>query len=349
MRHWLTVAFLLGFVVDSITLNRVDQIFDNLVLLTYVILATAALLLLYAGVSEKLGEKRSPIARKYMPLVIQYAFGGLLSGMLIFYGRSGALVESWPFLAAILLAIYYNETIIDRSNRLIYNLTIFFVGLFSYVVLVIPVLTGHMGAGVFVVSGVLAVALMYGFLKMLYKIIPHFLTMQMRSIVFMLGIVYVSFNFLYFSNMIPPIPLSLKEVGIYHSVTKVADGVYRLSYEEGQWWQLFRKSDKVFHPDESGQVYCYARVFAPTKLETDIEHHWEYFNEEEKKWQTYDRLSYSIAGGRDQGYRGYTYIENYFQGKWRCSVETRRGQVLGREVFSIDSSEGPGTIVNRFE
>ncbi len=349
MRHWLTVAFLLGFLVDSITLNRVDQVFDNLVLLTYVLLAMGALLTLYAGVSEKLGEKYSPWARKYMPLVIQYAFGGLLSGMLIFYGRSGAIVESWPFLAAIILAIYYNETITDRANRLIYNLTIFFIGLFSYVVLVIPVLTGKMGALVFVISGLLAVVLMYGFIKLLYKIIPHFLTLQMRIIVFMLGTVFVSFNFLYFSDIIPPIPLSLKEIGIYHSVDKVDDNTYRLSYEEGKWWQIFRRSDKVFHPDASGQVYCFARVFAPTKLETEIEHRWQYYDEAEKQWVTREQLGYSIAGGRDKGYRGYTLIENFFDGKWRCSVETTRGQVLGREVFYIDTSAAPATMTTRFE
>lgn len=348
-RYWLTVAFLLGFVVDNLTLNRVDQVFDNIILLTYVILAAAALLLLYSGTVGKLGERYSPTARKYAPLFVQYAFGGLLSGMLIFYGRSGAWVESWPFLVIILAAIYFNETISNRTERLIYNLAIFFIGLLSYSVLVIPVLTGLMGPWIFVGSGLLALIVMYWFTRALYRIIPHFIEMHMKTVVFSIGCVYVGFNFLYFANIIPPIPLSLKDVGIYHSVVRFEDGRYQLKYEEGSWWQFFRDSDTVFHPQPGGNVFCFAKVFAPTRLNTDIEHHWEYYNTETNEWESRARLGYRIEGGRGDGYRGYTLIRNWQDGQWRCSVETTRGQVLGREVFEVDSSEPTRPLVTIFD
>lgn len=346
-RYWLTIAFGLGFLVDNITLNRVDQVFDNIVLLSYVVIAMAALLLLYAGTVGKLGEYYSPRARAYAPLAVQYAFGGLLSGMLIFYGRSGAWVESWPFLVIILAAIFFNETIRDRSDRLIYNLVIFFVGLVSYCVLVIPVLTGFMGPWIFFGSCLVALMFMYGFMQVLYRIIPHFLDMQMKVIIFSIGCVFVGFNFLYFANVIPPIPLSLKDVGIYHSVIRFDTGVYQLKYEEGKWWQFFRDSDKVFHPVSGGNVYCFAKVFAPTRLDTNIEHHWEYYDEVRGEWESRNRLGYSISGGRGDGYRGYTQVRNYEDGKWRCSVETTRGQVLGREVFWIDSSQPPANLITK--
>jgi hypothetical protein len=348
-RYWLTVAFLLGFVIDNLTLNRVDQVFDNIILLTYVILAAAALLILYAGTVGKLGERHSYTARKYAPLLVQYAFGGLLSGMLIFYGRSGAWVESWPFLAVILAAIYFNETITNRTERLIYNIAIFFIGLMSYAVLVIPVLTGWMGPWIFIASGLLALMLMYGYMQLLYRIIPHFIEMQLKVIVFSIGCVYVGFNFLYFTNIIPPIPLSLKDVGIYHSVIRLDGERYQLKYEEGKWWQFFRDSDTVFHPEPGGNVYCFAKVFAPTRIATEIVHNWEYQDPVSGEWESYARLPYPIQGGRDDGYRGYTLIRNWQDGKWRCSVETERGQVLGREVFTVDSSEPPAPLVTIFD
>ena len=348
-KYWLTTAFLLGFIVDNLTLNRVDQVFDNIILLSYVIIAMAALLTLYAGTAGKLSERNNSRARVYAPLAVQYAFGGLLSGMLIFYGRSGAWVESWPFLVIILAAIYFNETIKDRSDRLIYNLAIFFIGLVSYCVLVIPVVTGWMGPWIFIASGVLALMLMYGFMQLLYRIIPHFIEMQMKTIVFSIGCVFVGFNFLYFANIIPPIPLSLKDVGIYHSVVRLDDGRYQLTYEEGEWWQFFRDSDKVFHPEVGGTISCFAKVFAPTRLATNIEHHWEYYNEVDEKWETHGRLGYAIAGGRGDGFRGYTQIRNWKDGKWRCSVETARGQVLGRETFTVDSSEPPAPLITIFD
>jgi len=123
-RHWLTIAFFLGFIVDNITLNRVDQLFDNILLAFYVLLAMASLLALYASVSQKIEGKAGDFLRKYSPVAVQYAFGGLLSGMLIFYGRSGSWSESWPYLLVILFAIYGNETLRDRSGRLIYNIAI---------------------------------------------------------------------------------------------------------------------------------------------------------------------------------------------------------------------------------
>ena len=348
-RYWLTVAFVLGFVLDNITLNRVDQLFDNLVLFTYVVVSMISILLLYAGTSGRFKESWNNNIRKYAPLFIQFAFGGLLSGMLIFYGRSGSWAESWPFLVIILGVIYGNETIKDRSSRLVFNRAMFFIGLFSYVVLVIPVLTGHMGPWVFLVSGILALVIMRIFLLALRKIIPNFLGLQMRVVVFTIGGIFVGFNFLYFTNIIPPIPLSLKDVGIYHSVVRFENGDYQLKYEAGNWWNFFRNSDDEFHPVAGGNIFCFAQVFAPTRLKTDIYHNWQYFDEAQDKWVSYAKLSYPISGGRGNGFRGYTLIENFRDGKWRCSVETERGQVLGRETFTVNSKESAGELTTIIE
>jgi len=343
--HWLTVAFVLGFVIDNLTLNQVDQFFDNAILAVYVVLAMVSMFVLYAGAAEKLPEAVILPARKYAPFMMQYAFGGLLSGMLIFYGRSGAWVDSWPYLAIILLAIYGNETIRDRSTRLLYNLAILFIGLFSYVVLLVPVISGLMGPWIFVGSGLLALMLMYGFMRLLYLIIPRFIELQMKSIVFILGVVFAGFNFFYFANIIPPIPLSLKDAGVFHSVVKFENGNYQVKYEEGQWWQPFKDSDSTIHPSTGQSIYCYAQVFAPTRITTDIVHVWEYKDPASGKWVERYRLAYVITGGRSDGYRGYTLVNSYQNGKWRCSVETTRGQVLGRELFTIDNTISASSLV----
>lgn len=347
-RYWLTIAFVLGFVVDNITLNRVDQVFDNLVLLTYVLLAMVSMLLLYASTAGRITEKWSDRVRYYAPLLVQFSFGGLLSGMLIFYGRSGDWGSSWPFLVIILFAIYGNETLRDRASRLLYNLGILFIGLFSYVVLVIPVLTGYMGGWAFVSSGLLALIIMYGFVRLLYRIIPRYMDLQMKAIVFLLGSIFAGFNFLYFANIIPPIPLSLKDVGIYHSVVRFENGDYQLKYEDGAWWQPFKDSDRTYHARPGDNIFCYAKVFAPTKINTDIFHTWEY-KDESGNWVEHLRTSYSISGGRDTGFRGYTLIQNFSDGQWRCSVMTGRGQVLGREAFTVDSQGKPSELVTRID
>jgi hypothetical protein len=347
-RHWLTLAFVGGFISDFLLLNQVDSLFDNFVLLFYVLLAMVSIIALYAGAAGRLSEKLTPYFRAYSPVVMQYALGGLMSGMLIFYGRSSSFVDSWPFLLIIAGIIYLNETVHDRSSRLVLTLSMFFIGLFSYVILVIPTFTGYMGAWVFVGSGLLALLIMYGFLRALAIVIPNFIALQMRAVVFVIGTIFAVLNFLYFLNIIPPIPLSIKDIGVYHSVVRFENGDYQLKYEKGAWWEFWKRSDDVFHPGPGDNVFCFTRVFTPTRLNTEIYHRFEYYDQE-KGWVTHARVHYPIFGGRNDGYRGYSQIGNFHDGVWRCTVETARGQVLAREKFEIDSTVPVDELVTRVD
>lgn len=346
-RHWLSISFFVGFIVDNITLNRVDQVFDNLVLLAYVVLAGVSLLILYAAHAGKVREEWRDRLIRFSPMAVQFAFGGLLSGILIFYGRSGSWFSSWPFLLIILAVIVGNETIRKRAQLLLFNVVILFIGLFSYVVLIVPVLLGAMGAFIFVCSGVLALLIMLGYLRLLRRVVPNFIEQNLRMLVFGVGVVFLTFNSLYFANIIPPIPLSLKDIGIYHHVERTNADQYRVSFEKGAWYEFFKDSDTTFHYEDGERVFCFSSVFAPTRLSTEIFHRWEYYDEEHEEWRTHDRLSYRIEGGRDGGFRGFTVIENVDEGKWRCRVETGRKQVLGQDAFTIEFGESREIIFRK--
>ncbi len=114
--HWLTLAFVGGFITDFLLLNRVDDVIDNAILSIYVVLATVSLLLFYAGIAQRFGYTWSPRVQKGASIVMQYAYGGLFSGMLIFYGKSGAILSSWPFLFLIIIAILGNELVKNRGQ-----------------------------------------------------------------------------------------------------------------------------------------------------------------------------------------------------------------------------------------
>lgn len=343
-RYWLSFAFVLGFATDLMLLNQVDNIVDNAILLFYVVLATTSMLAFYLGVAQRLPERVSAFCERYMPVLMQYSFGGLLSGMLIFYGRSGDIVTSAPFYLLLIGVVFGNELIKKRSNRLLFHLALYFIGVFAYLVLLLPVVTGKMGDVIFVASGLMALALVVFLIKLLILIIPNFVTLQIRSIVFVLGCVYVTFNVFYFLNIIPPIPLSLTELGVYHRVERTAAGGYRLFTEDRAWWEMLPLVTHVIHPRAGEGVACFARVYAPTTLSTDIFHHWEYYDEAAGAWKNHFRMSYRISGENANGYGGYTEISNVRSGLWRCTVETRRGQVLGRYRFYIDTTRAPDTL-----
>jgi len=347
--HWQTLAFLGGFVTDILWLNKVDSVLDNATLLFYVFLATLSIILLYAGIALRFGEKWSLRARRLAPMVMQYSFGGLFSGMLIFYGHSGAFLASWPFLILFILAMFANELLKNREQQLVFNLTSYFIGIFSYLVLGISVLSGLMGPLVFIASGLIALLLVYFLIRFLERFILHYLKLKKRAIVFGILSVFVILNTLYFANVIPPIPLSLKEITISQSVVRYSTGEYEITYELVPWWNIKDHLWTTFHPSVGGSVSCFTKVFAPTRIKTDIFHVWEFKNPKTNNWQEHFKLSYAITGEAVDGYRGYTSIQSFHDGLWRCSVKTARGQVLGRKVFTIDSTGKPNKLKTKIE
>lgn len=347
--HLLTIFFIGGFVVDNLTLNQVDQLFDNAVLAGYVVLAMLSLLYLYWGTSGKLSERIAVHAGKWAPLMIQFAFGGLMSGLLVFYSRSGSWWTSWPYLILMLGVIVGNELIKKRGERLIFNLSIFFVGLFSYTVLILPVVIGRMGDIEFVGSGFIALVIFALFLKLLYLMVPNFMALHTRMVFFSIGMIYVTLNGLYFANVIPPIPLSMKEMGIFHEVTKRAEGGYVLTYEKGPWYAFWHTSDTTFHYTDGSGVFCYASIFAPARLKTGVVHRWEYYDADRGEWVKHSTIPYAIDGGRDLGYRGFSVIKNVREGKWRCSAETARGQVVGQVTFELVREGAPRPLTTRVD
>jgi hypothetical protein len=160
-------------------------------------------------------------------------------------------------------------------------------------------------------------------------------------------LIYLGFNVLYFTNAIPPIPLSLTELKIVQSAERLTNGGYRVVYEEQSWYRKLPLVRPLLHPT-GGTISCFARVFAPVKLSTEIFHRWEY-KDAEGKWQEHFRFGYDISGINSDGYGGYTNTSVSGSGVWRCSVETKRGQVLGRKTVQIDTTGKANRIVTRIE
>ena len=347
--RWLTIAFVLGFCTDLILLNKIDDLFDSLMLLFYASLATISFLLFYVGTAERAPRFISKILATYSPTLMQYAFGGLLSGMLIFYGRSSDWMVSGPFLLLIIAVILGNEFVHKRSNRLIYHLALYFIGVYAYIVLMLPVIFGHMGRLMFFLSGAVALIVVTLLVQGLYRIVPRFMEINTSKVILTIGFIYIGFNVLYFTNIIPPIPLSLTELEVVHAVEpRSKEGTYGVTDEIKPWWNNLLPIPVTIHPSQSS-VACFASVYAPTRLTTDIFHHWEYKNAE-GKWVSQSRIPYPIASsGTAKGYRGYSYVTKFSDGLWRCGVETETGQVLGRKTFIIDSTTPAAGLVTRVE
>ncbi len=334
-------AFAFGFVWDTLTLTRIDRLFDNIVLTSYLFTAFFSIALINAHSSgnfkSNLIKKGSDFARFLLP----FAFGGLFSGFLIFYSRSGEVFTSAPFLLLLVALFLGNEFFKKHYQRLMFQMSIFFVTLFSYAVLIIPILVGEIGGFIFLLSGVASIFLFLLALRGISLVAREEVEKTRYSLYAIIAIIFLTFNFLYFNNMIPPIPLSLKEIGVYHEVSRTRSGGYHLVFEKAPWYSLGKKTSSVFNRTGSEPIYVWSSVFAPTRLETEVQHHWSYFDEKTRVWVSSSVVGFPISGGRDDGYRGYSMKENASAGKWRVDVETLRGQVIGRFEFTVDEAKIP--------
>lgn len=330
-----SLAFLAGFIWDNLTLTRVDLHYDNIVFITYLITATISIILHYLYEAEVLRIRCLEKAIHILPFFFQFAFGGLFSAFFIFYSRSGSLSASWPFLFLLASLLIGNEFLREKYLRLTLQLSILFFVLYSYLIFALPVLLGRMGADIFLLSGITSLIIIGFILSVLFYARPEKLRHSMRMISASIGAIYIAFNLMYFTNIIPPIPLALKEVGVYHYVQRTAQGNYLVRYEPAPWYLFFKKINPEFHWMPGSPVYVFSAVFAPTRLHTKIFHRWSYFDQQKDKWITVNRLNYPIVGGRDGGYRGYTFKQNIMPGRWQVTIENERGQILGKVKFKV--------------
>jgi len=328
------MALFVGFVFDNFTLTRIDLWFDNLILFSYLMIAGVgiALVQLYENSVFKgfLIKKTAPL----LPLLIQFAFGGLFSGYFIFYSRSASLTASWFFILLLLALLIGNEFFRKHYRGLVFQISIFYFALFSFTIFYIPVIVGKMGAWIFLLSGLLSLMIITAILLSLARIMPEGFRKKGHLIKLSIGSIFILINILYFTNIIPPIPLSLKDAGIYHFVGRTESGNYVIRSEVKKWYE-FDIGSKKFRHARGGSAYVYTAVFAPTDLNTNILHKWQYYDDKKQEWVVVSEIEYSIIGGRDGGYRGYSFKERITEGKWRVDVVTKRGQLLGRVPFEV--------------
>lgn len=332
-KYFPPLFFIGGFVFDSLTLTRIDFWLNNLILGTYLLFVAIGIIAINLGANERLPAfilRR----REWLIDATQFALGALFSGFVVFYFKSASLATSWFFMLLLMGLFVGNEFFRKHYLSLVFQAGMFFVVLFSFLIFFVPVVLGVMGTRVFLFSGALALGVMVLFVFILSAIVPTRTRGNIRAVFRTTFIICALFNIFYFTNSIPPIPLSLKSLAIYHYVERTEEG-YRVLAERRDVWHPGSFFHTTVHLSQGEPLYAFSAVFAPTKLTTTIRHRWEYFDAE-KGWVTKSVVPFPIRGGRDDGYRGYSISSQVMPGKWRVSVETERGQVVGRKVFTVE-------------
>jgi hypothetical protein len=366
-RHITAAGMAGGFTFDFFMWGRVDHAVTQTLLIVYLALAALSIVVLHwLEAHQEFQAKAVNFLRSYLPAATQFCLGTLWSAFLVFYARSGVVAGSWPFLLLLVGIFIGNEVFKKYHARLIFTTTLFFFALFSYCVFMLPVFFHAIGEAMFLFSGIIAVMLFAGFLWLLNRLSVAQLG-EVKWKIAACGIgVYALLTGLYFLNVLPPLPLSLQHAGVYHSICRVPRAgavrcigtdvdprwqreahTYYLAAEEPVSWTRWIGIPRTVHIPEGKPVIVFGAVFAPVDLNTTTYYRWSRYDDKAGAWEQVQKITNRLRGGRDKGYRGYTYKTNVEPGLWRVDVLSVDDRLIGRTEFKLvaEPASGTGAIV----
>lgn len=324
-----------GFVFDALTLKRVDLLFENLWVIGHLVIISVCMVIVHAMQKEEGDEANPSKAHFWLVNIIQFVFGGVLSTYLVFYFRSSDIAVSWPFLFILALCFWANESLKRQFVRLSFQVALLFLSFFSFAIFSVPVLMHQIGPWIFILSGIASLISIWLFLLLIRHVAREEYEKSKKLQISLIAGIFIVVNVLYFTNLIPPIPLALKDGGVYHSLKRDKQGNYIIEREKQSlknYWTLYPD----FHKAPGEPLYVFSAIFSPAEFDTKIFHEWQYKDPATGKWLTKDLISLSIVGGRDGGFRTYSIKRtNIIEGHWRVNVKTVRGQVIDRIRFNV--------------
>jgi len=336
------IGLIYGFIFTSLTLTRVDKWLENFWIVVHLLIVAGGItvLTLYENRAEKrnIPEDERQRFHFYLTLIIQFAFGGLFSTFFIFYMRSSSFFQSWLFLLILAILLIGNELWKKHYSRLAFQISVFFVSIYLFLIFLLPVLMHRLGDDLFLASGIISLIIIVIFLFLLKKIAQERFKQSHNIIKNSIIGIFVLMNILYFTNIIPPIPLSLKDSGAYHKIVKVSQGKFEAQAEPANWMDNFVRYP-VFHTVPGELVYAFSAIFSPVNFGTEIVHQWQYYDDTKNEWINSSRIILPIIGGRDGGFRTYSIKQGLTAGLWRVKVTNPRGQVIGRINLKVEVGE----------
>ncbi len=348
------VAFFGGFFWDVFFLGRTITTFDLFLLLFYLAVSGVILLIMGrrgdphgdlethddpetgpSGIAAAEGDPPKGIGKILhwmrshgLIFALRFCYGGLFSALVIFYFLSSSYLPGFLTVIALGTLLCLNEFLESQYHRFTLTWSLFGICAILFLNFALPHLFHSIHPAWFFVSTSLGAGLVF-LLKLFSPKAKGSLwpTLAMAAALILL----------YVCNAIPPVPLVKKELVVCRSLEK-ADGVYTARIELPAPWFFWRRSESVVRQLPGEKIFCFTSVFLPTGIECTLYHRWMYDDPRKKEWVEFSRIGFPIRGGRQDGFRGFTYKRNLAPGRWLIRVETERGRVLGTIRFRADST-----------
>jgi len=333
--------FMGGFIFDTLTLGRIDRLYDTLVLCSHMVLLSLTIYLFNLAGDSRWQNTFIGRYSIYFPLAIQFFFGALSSAFVIYFFRSVSFSKTLVFFILLVLLLFANEFLRKKISNKYLQFSIYFFISFTFFAFMIPTLIKVMNTFVFIISGIVSLGSTLALIKFTYHSSPSTRAeLSLNKLISIILAIYVGINVFYVFNLIPPVPLALETGLVAHDVRKNNDQ-YIVTYEKEDWYIFWRKHQATFHRQAGERVYVFTSVFAPTDIKKSIIHRWQRYNPQTGSWEIIDDIGFNVTGGRDTGYRGYTFKRNLTEGKWKVHIITEEELILGVVDFVIKNTSDP--------
>lgn len=347
-RFYPVVAFLCGFAWDALTIGQRVRARDFWQLGAY--LCGAGVLIVWLA-SRAARELRPPqegagwrgciadVVWRAPYLLLQFFFGGIFSALFILYLKSSGHVGSWlttAFLGGLLVANEFAGKRYGRHFTLIWGL--FALNAILLFNLVLPNAVGSIDPRWFYASTGVGIVLT----TLLWRLAPG----RPGRIAPAWGLA-LALLLAWHLDMIAPVPLVRQQMAVGHDFVRSGER-FALRVETAPAWQLWRDQAATVHVDEgeTQRLYGVSAVFAPLGVSAALEHRWEVW--QGGGWRLVYRNRFSSTGGRERGFRGYSWVLNPPPGQWRFTVATQDGRSIGISTFRVERGAADAeTMVTR--
>lgn len=339
--RWLSACFFVfGFLDHLVTFGAFSLSIELLIFEAY--LTFIALCTFLTHVSAGRESRTMRVIAVLAPLAAQMTIGGVLAGFVVFYARASVLAVSWPFLFFLAVIFVGSELFRDYREHLVFQTALFYFALYALSIFALPVYVGALDERVFFQSTILALALFAVFVFLLalagWRRLSQTILPISLSVIGMTAAVVLA----YVTHVIPPLPLTLRDGGIYQSITRQGDMYVAQGEQKAPWWHVGAQT--VDHVPGT-PLYAFTAVFTPGALATSIVHEWQFYDPNAKAWVTRSTIAFGVTGGREAGYRGYSLISDPEPGQWRVRVETLTGQTIGEFRFDVKNVGSEPTLM----
>jgi len=336
-REVAVVFFTGGFGFDILTAGSIDSWLTIGQQALYLLAVSAVLVHMFLEQGAPPPElARLPVPMRwyyeYRSALIHFALGALMNLYAIFFFKSSSLLASLGFLAFLLALLVANESRRFKALGLPFKFALLALCWLSFFATLLPVLAGSIGLAMFLASMLAGSLPLAGAAWRIRRSAPERFALARRQILVPLGCVLVGFLGFYLFRLIPPVPLSIPFIGVYHAVERAQDQ-YRLSHERPAW-RFWQNGDQEFRAQPGDRVFVFFRVFSPTRFADEVRIQW--FHRQQGGWVPQDTIPIKITGGRAEGFRGYGFKTNYQPGDWKVQVETADGREIGRIYFTLE-------------